>query len=89
MSAESPVASEGQPLGSGAGIGQPGCVLRNTADTITGSAFPIAGSAPISIVLPNNPALAGSALHVQVAEVDLTPIRIWTSNGLTLTIGAL
>jgi hypothetical protein len=71
------------------GIGQPGCVLRNTADTITGPVFPSAGSAPIAIVLPNNPALAGQALHVQVAEVNLTPMRIWMSNGLALTIGAL
>jgi len=71
------------------GIGQTGCVLSNTADSILGPVLPTAGSAPVSVTLPNNPVLAGQELHVQVAEVDLMPMRIWTSNGLTLTIGAL
>lgn len=71
------------------GVGQPGCLLLNSADAILGPVLPSAGSAPISIVLPLDPALAGQALHAQVAEMNLTLTGLWTSNGLTLTIGAL
>jgi hypothetical protein len=71
------------------GFGQPGCVLLNTAEAILGPVLPTAGTAPISIALPLDPALAGQALHAQVAEMNLTLTGLWTSNGLTLTIGAL
>tara|TARA_R110002096_G_scaffold400674_1_gene597318 strand:- start:3174 stop:4700 length:1527 start_codon:yes stop_codon:yes gene_type:complete len=71
------------------GFGQPGCLLLNSAESVTGPLLPAAGTAPISIALPNTPALAGQSLHAQVAEINLTLTGLWTSNGLTLTIGAL
>ena len=71
------------------GFDQPGCLMLNSAESITGPVLPAAGTAPISIALPNDPAVAGQSLHAQVAEMNLTLTRLWTSNGLTLTIGAL
>lgn len=71
------------------GFGQPGCSLLNSADAIVGPLLPTAGTAPISVALPLDPALAGQDLHVQMAEANLTLTGLWTSNGLTLSVGAL
>tara|TARA_R110002072_G_scaffold228234_17_gene385552 strand:- start:9760 stop:11196 length:1437 start_codon:yes stop_codon:yes gene_type:complete len=69
------------------GFGQPGCVLANSADAILGPVVPAAGSVTISLPLPANAALAGQQLHAQVAEIDFTLANLWTSNGVTMTIG--
>ena len=46
----------------------------------------------VQFALPNNPALAGAVIQLQIAELQFDPggnwIGLYTSNGLTMTIGA-
>lgn len=69
------------------GFGQPGCVLLNSADALLGPSLPVAGSVDITLPLPSTVTLAGSQIHAQVAELDFAVANLWTSNGITLTIG--
>jgi len=71
------------------GLGQPGCVLLNSADSIVGPAIPAAGSVTISLPIPAGAGLGGFQVHGQVAELDFGIANLWTSNGVTLTIGEL
>lgn len=71
------------------GFGQPGCVLLNTADSIVGPAIPAAGSVTVSLPIPAGAGLGGFQVHGQVAELDFGVTSLWTSNGVTLTIGEL
>lgn len=70
-----------------------GCNLLNTADQLLGPDVPVAGAVTLALPVPNTPALAGYQLHAQVAELQFDLafnwIGLFTSNGLTLTIGAL
>jgi hypothetical protein len=74
-------------------IAGPGCELLNTADVLVGPALPAGGAAAVMLSVPNNPALSGFTLNVQVAELqfDLTGnwTGLFTSNGLQLIVGAL
>jgi hypothetical protein len=74
-------------------IAPPGCILLNTAEGLDGPGLPAGGTAAISLVVPNSISLAGAVLHVQVAELEFDLSFAWTglytSNGLTLTVGAL
>jgi hypothetical protein len=69
-----------------------GCNLLNTADLLLGPSISIAGEATVQFALPNNPALAGAVIQLQIAELQFDPggnwIGLYTSNGLTMTIGA-
>jgi hypothetical protein len=69
-----------------------GCNLLNTADLLLGPSISIAGEATVQFALPNNPALAGAVMQLQIAELQFDPggnwIGLYTSNGLTMTIGA-
>lgn len=71
------------------GFGQAGCTLLDTADAIDGPGLAVGGQLQIGLPLVNDPALAGATLYVQMAEIDFGFTSLWTSNGLTLEIGAL
>lgn len=70
-----------------------GCDLLNTADQLIGPGVPLGGTVDVSLPIPDAPALAGFQLNVQVAELQFDLAFNWvglfTSNGLTLTLGAL
>lgn len=70
-----------------------GCNLLNSADALLGPDVPVAGAVTVTLPVPNTPALAGYQLQVQVAELafDLAFnwIGLYTSNGITLSLGAL
>ena len=72
-------------------IAGPGCDLLNSATLLTGPTAPVAGAVSVQLALPNNPVLAGFILHSQVAELEFDLSLNWTglysSNGLTLTVG--
>ncbi|MFT4515021.1 MAG: hypothetical protein ACI91B_003734 [Planctomycetota bacterium] len=70
------------------GPGQPGCWLLTSSDLIVVAARG-AGTAAITLAVPYNVALAGQQLHTQMGELSFAPTKLWTSNGLTITIGAL
>jgi trimeric autotransporter adhesin len=73
------------------GLGQPGCSLLVSPDAVD---FLIsnAGMVQSTLLIPNNPTLAGAVLHRQLVpfEVDLQLqfVAVTSSNVLTLTIGA-
>ena len=70
-----------------------GCDLLNTAELIAGPAIPAAGIVQTGLGIPNDIALAGLQLHTQVADLQFNGLGQWvglfSSNGVTLTIGAL
>lgn len=70
-----------------------GCSLLNTAELLVGPALPAAGQVQTSLPLPNDSALAAVMLYVQVADLQFNGggqwVGLFTSNGLSLTIGAL
>lgn len=67
------------------------CLLLANADVVAGPSIPSGGVATVQLAIPNNPALAGFNLHVQVAELEFDLggnwVGLYTSNGLTATIG--
>ena len=79
------------PLATVLPIAGAGCNLLNSADVLAGPSLPIGGQALVQLALPNNPALAGYTLNLQVAEMQFTATGNWiglfTSNGLSMTIG--
>lgn len=70
-----------------------GCDLLNTTDVLTSFLFPVGGQVGVGITIPNDRVFAGLPIHAQVAELEFDLLGNWvglfTSNGLTLTIGAL
>jgi hypothetical protein len=70
-----------------------GCDLLNTTDVLTSFLFPAGGQVGVSIGIPSDRVFAGLTIHAQVAELqfDLASnwIGLFTTNGLSLTIGAL
>ncbi len=87
------VAQASTPLNLVFPIAGAGCDLLNSADLLLGPDVPVAGSVTVSLPIPNNSALAGFQLNVQVAELQFDIafnwIGLFTSNGLSLGIGAL
>lgn len=81
------------PLAAVLPIAGPGCLLLNSADALLGPDVPVGGAVTVALPVPNNPALAGFQLHVQVAELAFDPTFQWTglftSNGITLGLGVL
>lgn len=81
------------PLNSVFPQGGTGCDLLNTTDVLTSFAFPVGGQVGVAISIPNDRVFAGLPIHAQVAELEFDLLGNWvglfTSNGLTLTIGAL
>ena len=79
------------PLNAVLPIAGAGCNLLNTADLLLGPSIPVAGQATVQFALPNTPALAGSMLQLQVAELEFDLggnwIGLYTSNGLSMTVG--
>ncbi|MFT4515408.1 MAG: hypothetical protein ACI91B_004122, partial [Planctomycetota bacterium] len=79
------------PLSAVLPIAGAGCNLLNTADLLLGPSIPVAGQATVQFALPNSSALAGATLQLQVAELefDLSGnwVGLYTSNGLTMTVG--
>ncbi len=74
------------------GIGGAGCDLLNTAEVVLGPVVPVAGAVPVALTIPPTTSLSGAFVHVQMVEVALAgldPTGLWSSNGLTLTVGAL
>lgn len=74
------------------GVGGVGCDLLNTADVLL-TLVPSGGSAQVSLPISAGTALAGASLHFQVAEMqfDLSFnwIGLYTTNGITIGVGAL
>ncbi|MCC6782208.1 MAG: hypothetical protein IT457_05160 [Planctomycetes bacterium] len=71
--------------------GQPGCNLLVNLD-ITYVMSNVGGSATDTLVMPTSTALAGAVLHQQALQVELigfTISSLSSTNGLTLTLGAL
>jgi hypothetical protein len=70
-----------------------GCDLLNSADVLAGFVFPVGGQAALDIAIPNDRVFAGVQIHAQIAELEFDVLANWvglySSNGLTLTIGAL
>lgn len=70
-----------------------GCDLLNTTDVMSTFLFPVGGQVSVGITIPNDRIFAGVQIHAQVAELEFDAQANWvglfTSNGLTLTIGAL
>jgi hypothetical protein len=70
-----------------------GCDLLNSVDVLSLFLFPFGGQAAASISIPNDRVFAGLSIYAQMAEMELDALGNWvglyTSNGLTLTIGAL
>lgn len=87
------VATSSLPLAAVLPIAGPGCTLLNTADQLLGPDVPVAGAVTLSLPIPGSTALAGYTLHAQVAELEFDLAFNWvglfTSNGVTLAIGAL
>lgn len=70
-----------------------GCDLLNTADLLLGPDVVAGGQSTVSLPIPATPSLAGATLHVQIAEMEMDLafnwIGLYTSNGISLTVGAL
>ena len=68
-----------------------GCTLENSASTLLGPTVSFGQPVPVQVAIPDTPSLAGAQLSVQVAEFEFDPQGAWsglfTSNGLTLTVG--
>ncbi len=70
-----------------------GCDLLNSADILATFLFPSAGQVGVGVTIPNDRVFAGLSVYAQVAEMefDVTAnwIGLYSTNGVTLTIGAL
>jgi hypothetical protein len=70
-----------------------GCLLLNDAVLLSGPSVPTAGQVSLQLPIPSDPLLSGATLNVQVAELEfdlgLNWTGLYTSNGITLTVGAL
>lgn len=70
-----------------------GCDLLNSAEFLVGPDLPVAGETTVTLGVPDSTALAGAQLHVQVAELEFDLgfnwIGLYSSNGITITVGAL
>ena len=79
------------PLNAVIPVAPPGCLLLANADVVAGPSVPSGGVATVQLAIPSNAALAGFNLHVQVAELEFdfsgNWVGLYTSNGLTATIG--
>lgn len=68
-----------------------GCNLLASSDSLVGPSLPSAGEVTVTFVVPNNPAVAGIALQLQVAELEFDLggnwVGLYTSNGMTMTVG--
>jgi len=68
-----------------------GCNLLASADLAIGPSAPSGGQATVQLALPNNAALAGASLNVQVAELEFDLggnwVGLYTSNGMIMTVG--
>lgn len=70
-------------------FGAPATCFRHVPIDVLDVGIAVAGTFDVVLTLPNDPTLSGFALSAQIAELDLTVNNLRTSNGLTLTIGAL
>lgn len=70
-------------------FGAPASCFRHVTIDVLDVGIATAGTFDVGLALPADPAFAGIVLNVQVAELDLSIDNLRTSNGLTLTIGAL
>jgi trimeric autotransporter adhesin len=73
--------------------GGPGCTQWTLLDLAADLVLPTGGVARGSIFVPASPALVGGVVYNQMALIELDPltsaiVRIATSNGLAMTIGA-
>lgn len=72
-------------------VAPPSCLLLANADLVTGPSVPSGGVETVQLSIANNPALAGFNLSVQVAELEFDLggnwVGLYTSNGLTITVG--
>lgn len=70
-----------------------GCDLLNSGDLLVGPVIPVGGAVGVAVPVPNDASIAGTVLHAQVAELEfdafLNWVGVYTSNGLTITVGAL
>ncbi len=69
-----------------------GCLLLNDVLLLAGPDVPAAGQVQLFLPIVDDPTLAGTVLQVQVAELEFsgpTWVGLYTSNGVTLTVGAL
>lgn len=68
-----------------------GCTLENTAVALLGPGISTGAPVPVQLVIPNDPLLAGFQIDLQVAEFEFDAQGTWaglyTSNGLSLTVG--
>ena len=72
-------------------LGAPDCFLYNPG-TLIQTLFPLAGSTPWSLAIPNTPALANSHVYVQAAALvppGSNAFGALTSNGVDLLLGTL
>jgi hypothetical protein len=77
------------PLGQLHPLGQPGCSLFASPDSVT-LRLPVGNRIESSLALPPNPALAAMTFFQQTIAVELViPGAIRGSNGLAATIGTL
>tara|TARA_R110002096_G_scaffold106798_1_gene234583 strand:+ start:1591 stop:3180 length:1590 start_codon:yes stop_codon:yes gene_type:complete len=79
-----------QPIQPVAGVN---CLLLNDAVLLDGPLAPGGGQVTVSLPIIDNPSVAGSVLNLQVAELAFdiggTWVGLFTSNGVTITVGAL
>lgn len=70
-----------------------GCMLLTSADILGGPIVPTAGSVTTTLAIPNNPAIAGTQVYLQIGELEFDASFNWiglhTSNALALQVGAL
>ena len=70
-----------------------GCLLLNEALTLNGPQGVVGGEATEQLAIPDVPSLSGIVLNVQMAELQFDAgfnwIGLFTSNGVSITIGAI
>jgi hypothetical protein len=71
-------------------FGAPGCPLWNTADITLNGTTTASGTASIPVPIPNNPALSGKEVGIQmlVLSPGYNPAGVTTSNGIGAWLGA-
>jgi hypothetical protein len=65
-----------------------GCDLLAQLD-VTAPLVNVNGSATLPLPVPDNTALTGRSLHLQVLQIEIAAVKLTSSNGLTMTFGAL
>jgi hypothetical protein len=72
-------------------IAPPGCLLLDTADLLAGPLLPTGGQVSAQLPVPDVATLAGATLNLQIAELEFDLggnfVGLYTSNGLSLTVG--